>query len=92
MGDQSFDLILANVHGDVLLDLAETMLCHAAPGATVVLSGIAWQDAYPVSRRFCSLGCEVVKERYLDEFVTMVLRHGISGGKGAHAAFRDGPT
>lgn len=73
VAERSFELILANLHGDVLLSLAESIVGFAAPRATVILSGIAWQDAYPVRARFQSLGCEVVKERWLDEFVTTIL-------------------
>lgn len=68
-----FDLIVANLHGDLLLDLAASIVATAAPAVPLVLSGIAWDYAYAVREEFVKLGCGVVSERWLEEFVTLTL-------------------
>ena len=69
-----FDLILANIYGDILIDLASD-LCHAAkPGSTLLLSGILWEYNFDVRNRYEQHGCTVLKNRLLDEFSTVLLQ------------------
>ncbi|MCP4896733.1 MAG: methyltransferase [bacterium] len=68
-----YALILANLHGDVLLDLADAMVTAAAPGARILLSGVAWEYAFLVREKFAGLGCLGVRERWLEEYVTLTL-------------------
>jgi ribosomal protein L11 methyltransferase len=65
------DLVLANLHGDVLLDIAGPIVSRAEPGGIVLLSGIAWEWAYQVRQEYVGRGCAVVKERWLEEYVTL---------------------
>lgn len=67
------ELVLANLHGDVLLELADAIVAAAAPSARILLSGIAWEYAFPVREKFVGLGCVPLRERWLDEYVTLVL-------------------
>jgi ribosomal protein L11 methyltransferase len=69
-----FDLILANIYGDILLALADRLVARARPGAPLLLSGILYQDDFEVCRRYQSLGCVVVLKRTLEEFTTVLLR------------------
>ena len=68
-----FDLVLANLHGDVLLDLADAIVAAAAPPAHILLSGIAWEYAFLVREKFVGLDCLVIRERWLEEYVTLTL-------------------
>lgn len=68
-----FNLILANLYGDVLLDIAHLLVAAATARATIVFSGIAWEYAFQIRTRYEGLGCSVISERWLQEFVTMVL-------------------
>jgi len=67
------DLVVANLYGDVLLEIAPLMAGFLAPNGRMVLSGIAWEYAFPVRQLFESLGLQKLEERWLEEFVTMVL-------------------
>jgi len=68
-----FDLILANLHGDILLRVAEGLVARAGPGATLLLSGILYEDDFEVRRCYEQLGCAVVRHRMLEEFTTLLL-------------------
>ena len=46
------------------------------PWGRLLLSGILWQDSYPVRRRYQELGCAVLRMRALEEFTTVLLRRG----------------
>ena len=70
----SFDLVLGNIYGDILLAVAPQLVAAARPGGRLLLSGILWQDNFDVRRRYEQLGCTVQKNRMLDEFSTVLLK------------------
>ncbi len=72
----SFDLVLANLYGDLLLDLAADMVGLARPGARILLSGILWELSYDVRHRFEQLGCTPLLTRMLEEYCTLLLSKG----------------
>jgi ribosomal protein L11 methyltransferase len=71
-----FELVLANIYGDILLASADELLSRAGPRARFLLSGILHEDNFDVRRRYRELGCTVVVSRMLDEFTTVLLRRG----------------
>jgi ribosomal protein L11 methyltransferase len=74
VAEVQFELILANLYGDILLRVAEAVVARAAPGGAILLSGILHQDDFDVRRRYRELGCVVLRKRALDEFTTALLR------------------
>lgn len=73
IGAETFELILANIYGDILLDIADDLLKHASSGATLLLSGILYEYNFDVRQRYERLGCKVIKNRMLSEFSTILL-------------------
>ena len=71
---EPFDLILANIYGDILLALADRLVARARPGALLLLSGVLYQDDFEVCRRYQALGCVVVLKAALEEFITVLLK------------------
>ena len=71
---KDFDLILANIYADVLLDVAEDLTAKARPGAAALLSGIAIEYNYDVQRRYELLGWRRVGGRMLESFQTLSMR------------------
>ncbi len=71
--ESGFDLILANIYGDILLDVADDLAGRAAAGATILLSGILWEYNFDIRKRYQNLGCTLIKNRLMDEFSTMLL-------------------
>lgn len=74
VSERNFDLILANIYGDILLDIAEELVACARPGALILLSGMLWEYNFDVRRRFQQLGCTQLRNRLLDEFSTTLLQ------------------
>ena len=69
-----FDLILANIYGDILLDLVDSLTARLKPEGLLLLSGILWEDNFDVRQAYERRGCVVVRNHMLDEFSTIVMR------------------
>ncbi len=74
LGETGFNLILANIYGDILLDVAENLVSKAAPQALLLLSGILWEYNFDVRQKYQKLGCKLIKNSLLDEFSTVLLQ------------------
>lgn len=72
--EEGFSLVLANIYGDILLDVAEGLVNKAASGALLLLSGILWEYNFDVRQKYQKLGCTLIKNRLLDEFSTILLQ------------------
>jgi ribosomal protein L11 methyltransferase len=57
--DGRFDLILANIQADVLLALRDAIVARAAPGGTVILSGLLTEQVADVASGFAAAGLAV---------------------------------
>jgi ribosomal protein L11 methyltransferase len=73
VGDEAFDLVLANLWAEILQGVAPRLAAMTKEGGRLVLSGILWEDAWDVRRRFESVGCVAVRTRMLESYCTMVL-------------------
>jgi len=74
VGQEGFDLIVANIFAELLLDLAPGLVARARPGALLLLSGVLAEHNPVVCRGFEHLGCELVDNRMLEQFSTLLLR------------------
>lgn len=72
--DETFDLIIANIYGDLLLDLADGLVEHARPDSYLLLSGMLWEYNFEVRKKYSELGCYVIENHMLPEFSTVLLR------------------
>ena len=70
--DARFDLILANIYGDIILELSEQMEHHLNDGGALILSGIDFTYVTEIKRSLGRSGLELVKNRMMEEYVTMV--------------------
>ncbi len=68
-----FDLVLANIYGDILLDIAEDLSLKVRPGGTLLLSGMLWEYNFDVRQAYERRGYQVVRNRMLEEFSTTLL-------------------
>jgi ribosomal protein L11 methyltransferase len=68
-----YDLILANIYGDILLAEAGSLVSRARPGTPMILSGILHEQVFDVRKRYERLGCTVKKTLSLGEFCAMLL-------------------
>lgn len=83
LAGETFGLVLANIYGDLLLDLAPQLVAKVEPGGLLLLSGMLWEYNFDVRKLYSSLGCKVVVNRILPEFSTVLLRNGEESGEGA---------
>lgn len=72
--ERGFDLILANIYGDILMDLVEPLTAMVKPGGALLLSGILWEYNFDVRQAYETRGCEIIRNRILEEFSTILLR------------------
>lgn len=71
--EEGFDLVLANIYGDILLDVAADLVRRTKPGGLLLLSGILWEYNFDVRQRYQSFGCRMIRNRMLEEFSTVTL-------------------
>ena len=69
-----FDLVLANIHGNIILDNAQQLVSHTRDKGHLILSGLDYSDNQPVKRAMSSQGMEKVSVCFLEEYVTQVWR------------------
>lgn len=72
--ESTFDLVLANIYGDILLNVAKDLSQKAAPDARMLLSGILYEYNFDVRRRYERCNCQVTKNFMLNEFSTVLLK------------------
>jgi len=73
LSEETFDLVLANIYGDLLVDLAPQLIPWAEPGGKLLLSGMLWEYNFEVRQLYTRLGCKVLQNRMLEEFATVLL-------------------
>ena len=69
-----FDVVLANIYGDILIDLAVPLTAKVRSEGLLLLSGILWEYNFDVRQAYERQGCQVIKNRLLDEFSTLLLQ------------------
>ena len=72
--EQAFDLILANIYGDILLSVAQTLSRMSHPGTYLVLSGIVWEDNFLVRQAYEKCGFHVRKNYFMSEYCSLLLQ------------------
>jgi ribosomal protein L11 methyltransferase len=74
LASRDFDLVLANIYGDLLLQFASDLASRVRSGGYLLLSGILWEYNFAVRQAYTNAGCEVLCNRMLDEFSTLLLQ------------------
>jgi ribosomal protein L11 methyltransferase len=69
-----FELILANIYGDILLDIAADLVSRAVAGGYLLLSGILWEYRFDVKKKYQELGCHLIQGHLLDDYCTLLLQ------------------
>jgi ribosomal protein L11 methyltransferase len=72
--DHDFDIIVSNLYGDILLNLARDLSKRLKPGGYLLLSGILYEYTYDLKRVLIQSGYDLLKARYLDEYTTLLSR------------------
>ncbi len=71
--EDSFDLILANIQKNVLLEIAEKIKSKTKTNGLVILSGLLEGDREAIEKKYHSLGFRTVQVKSMDEWIAIVL-------------------
>jgi ribosomal protein L11 methyltransferase len=69
-----FDLIMANLYGDILLQIATDINARLKDESYLMLSGISYEFTYDIKAAFIREGCRLITSRYMDEYTTLVFQ------------------
>jgi ribosomal protein L11 methyltransferase len=74
LAGEAFDLVVANVGGELLLDEAPRIAPLARPGGRLVLSGLTRGWEGDLAAAYAAHGCALLERRHPAEFCTLLLR------------------
>lgn len=76
LAGRTFDLVVANIGGELLLDLAPRVAPLARPGGRLLLSGLlrGWEPELAAS--YAQQGCTLLAREHPGEFCTLLLLRG----------------
>lgn len=70
----NFDLIIANIQKNVLLDIADQVKEKIKPNGIVILSGLLIKDKKDIEDHYAKAGFENVETKTMDEWIAKVLK------------------
>ena len=68
----AFGLVTANIHGDLILAGGRALAGHVAPGGTLIVSGLRFEEDFSARKLFEGLGLTALRRVFLSEYVTQV--------------------
>jgi ribosomal protein L11 methyltransferase len=71
--ETGFDLILANIQKNVLLEIADKIKSKLKSGGIIILSGLLKSDKIEIEKKYLSLGFKSVIIEAMDEWIAVVL-------------------
>jgi ribosomal protein L11 methyltransferase len=74
LDENNFDLILANINKNVLLDIKKSISEKCKNNGTVILSGILETDELEIKRQFAQVGLTAFDQKQIDEWIGIVFK------------------
>ena len=71
--ENDFDLILANIQKNVLLEIAEKIKSKLNKNGVVILSGLLESDKTAIENKYHSLGFKTKQVEQMDEWIAILL-------------------
>ena len=71
--EKDFDLIIANIQKNVLLEIAEKIRQRLNENGMVILSGLLTSDKIVIEEKYYSLGFKTIQVEQMDEWIAVVL-------------------
>ena len=72
--ESGFDLILANIQKNILLEIAPEIYSRLKPGGIVILSGLLDYDEADIKTEFSVLGLSFLETKILDSWIALVFQ------------------
>ena len=70
--ERDFDLIVANIQRDVLIEIANDLVARQAPGGTLILSGLLITDEEIIMPVYQNLGYRFIEKTGENEWISLV--------------------
>jgi ribosomal protein L11 methyltransferase len=74
VNENDFDLILANIHKNVLLEIAGKIKAKIKKDGVVILSGLLETDINPIVKKYHQLGFNSIETGTMDEWISLAFR------------------
>jgi len=71
---KKYDLVLANIHKIVLMELGKELVEFLHSGSILILSGLLIQDEEDIRELYTSYGTELIEKQQMDEWIILVFR------------------
>jgi ribosomal protein L11 methyltransferase len=71
--EKDFDLIIANIHKNVLIEIAEKIQTRLKPNGKFILAGLLASDQKDIEAKYHSLGFRTEQVEQMDEWIAIVL-------------------
>lgn len=72
--EEEFDLVLANINRNILLDIAGEISDKTKKAGKLILSGLLIHDENPVIQKYNDNGFELIEKAAMNEWITLVMR------------------
>jgi ribosomal protein L11 methyltransferase len=72
--EKDFDLIIANIQKNILIELAEGFKLKINPNGILILSGLLEMDREEIVKKYLSLGFEEIDFLQMDEWIGLVFK------------------
>jgi ribosomal protein L11 methyltransferase len=73
LAERCFDLVVANIGGDLLVDDAEAVAALARRGGRLLVSGVLREGVAYLAAAYERQGCRVIERRFPEAFCTILL-------------------
>jgi ribosomal protein L11 methyltransferase len=70
--ENNFDLVLANIHKNVLIDISEKIKSRLRENGKVILAGLLESDKKDIVTKYHSLGFRIIQIEQMDEWIAIV--------------------
>ncbi len=70
--EKNFNLVLANIQKNVLLEISEELNNHLLSGGYLILSGLLVDDEKDIAAKYCGFGLTLVEKIQLHEWIGLV--------------------
>jgi ribosomal protein L11 methyltransferase len=74
LNEKKYSLIMANLYGDIILELITDLCAMSSAGGTLLLSGILFEYTFDIKQKTLANKCEFVKAFFLEDYVTMLFK------------------
>ncbi|HPI38922.1 MAG TPA: 50S ribosomal protein L11 methyltransferase [Ignavibacteriaceae bacterium] len=71
---KEFDLVIANIQKNVLLNIASEIHMRTKKNGVVILSGLLLDDEIDINNKYESIGFQFVEKLVMDEWISLVYR------------------